>query len=169
MARGVRGSGVRTSREQETHDATDVHDDEVILFEESGPLPNIPARAGYDQRWVRVATKEGDDARNIARAAQRGWKPRPVESVPKAYQWLTSKREGIGGVIGTHDNILMERHEGISEKVNAINKKRRRDLESAVKNNIFRENVGGSHAGISHNTETSATVERGRPVRIADD
>lgn len=172
MARGVRGSGVRVSREQETHDALGVHDadDEPILFEESGPLPTIPSRAGYVQRWVRVATKQGDDARNLARMAQRGWKPRPIDTVPKAYQWLSSKREGLGGVIGTHDCILMERHEGIQQKAEAIQKQRRRDLETAVKTNLFREhkNIGGASAGITPDYESKATVERGRP-RVADD
>lgn len=170
MARGVRGSGVRQSREQETRDALGVHDEEAILFEESGPLPQIPSRAGYVQRWVRVSTKHGDDARNMARMAQRGWKPRPADTVPKAYQWLTSKREGMGGVIGTHDCVLMERSEGIQRKAEAIQKQKRRDLETAVKTNLFREhqNLGGDRAGITPNYDSKATVERGRPM-VADD
>jgi hypothetical protein len=118
-----------------------------------------------------VATKQGDDARNLARAAQRGWKPRPPETVPKAYQWLTVKSEGMGGVIGTHDCILMERHEAIQKKAEAIQKQRRRDLETAVKSNLFREhhNIGGASVGMTPNFESSASVERGRPVRVADD
>lgn len=153
----------RKSRVQTNRDAESIHDAPEILFEESGPLPQIPPRAGYSQRWVRVATKEGDDARNIARMSQRGWRPRNPETVPASLQMFAVKREGLGGVIGTHDCILMERHQDISAKEADHNRGMRRDLERAVKGNIFNETNGN----VTH--ESKSSIERGRPVTVADD
>jgi hypothetical protein len=146
------------------HDAVSVHDDEpTILFEEAGPLPQIKARPGFAQRWVRVATKEGADGQNIARMAQRGWKPRPADTVPKALQFYTVQKEGLGGVVGTHDCVLMERREEVEARSAAMNKERRRELERAVKGNLFSETKGA----VNHDSRSQ--VERGKRVHVADD
>lgn len=155
--------GAHKSRTQETRDAEGIHDETPILFEESGPLPNIPPRPGYAQRWVRVATKEGADPQNIARMSQRGWTPRPADTVPKAIQVYTVQKEGMGGVIGTHDCILMERHEDMNRRASEANKQRRRELERAVKGNLTAETRGH----VKHDSRSE--IERGRPVRVADD
>lgn len=155
--------GAHKSRTQDERESEGVHEDSPILFQEAGPLPVFRPRPGYSQRWVRIATKEGDDAGNMARMAQRGWKPRDPATIPKAMQMYTVKREGMGGVIGTHDCILMERHQGISDQESARKKSMRRDLEKAVKGNLFNETRGA----VEH--ESRSNVERGRPVHIADD
>jgi len=164
-------NGVHTSRDQETRDSIPIHMDS-ISFEDEGPLPDIPARAGYAQRWVRVKKGRDEDARNIYNSTRKGWLPRAVETVSKALQGLTVQREGFGGVIGSHDMVLMERHEGI-DKASADHKKQaRRNLTTAVKENLFSEHrsLGGSNTGLgSPGFEDRAQVERGRRVSVADD
>ncbi len=159
---------VHESREQESRDS---YEFDPLAFEESGPLPEIPARRGYVQRWVRVSIKGKDDARNISTRARRGWRPRQANSVDTSYQHMLVNHQGLTGVIGTQDAILMERPLELHKKVEAIERKKRRDLEIAVKKNIFREHqrIGGSDTGFSAPVnEQTAKIIRGSPI-IADD
>lgn len=164
----------RTSRDQMTHDATDglELEDAYVLDDDSGPLPNIPARSGYAQYWARAAIGPHADARNLMRMQRRGWRPRSVESVPKGYQDLKLEGTSLGTVISTHDLILMERPLEIQNKVLANKQQRTRDMERAVKRNIFRDHqeLGGSDTGFTAPVnEDRARVERGQPLVLGDD
>lgn len=166
-------TGVRTSREQTTHEAEGVHDD-IIDFEPQGPLPDISARPGYAQRWVRAVRDGKPDAHNLFAAARRGWLARKPETVPQTLQWLTVQREGIGGCIGTHDMVLMERHSELDAREASVKRRDRRERERAVKNNLFSEyrsirNAGGGDLVTAPEMENSARVERGRAPVIQDD
>lgn len=164
----------RQSRAQQESSRDNVHaiDFDPMAFEESGPLPEIPPRPGYVQRWVRVAIRNESDARNLSTRTRRGWTPRPADTVDKAYQHMFAFNESMGGIIGTHDLVLMERPVEIHRKAEQIEAKKRRDLELAVKSNLFREhnNMGGSSSGFTAPSDegSSARVELGRP-QIADD
>jgi hypothetical protein len=162
------------SRAQQEQARDNVHmvDFDPLAFEESGPLPEIPARDGYVQRWVRAAIRNESDARNLSTRSRRGWTPRPADTVDKAYQHMFVFNESMGGIIGTHDLVLMERPVEIHRKAEQIEAKKRRDLERAVKSNLFREhkNIGGSSSGFTApSDESTARVERGRSPQIADD
>lgn len=160
---------LRLSREQSQRSAEPIHD-EHISFEETGPLPEITPRPGYVQRWVRVGIKNDADSRNIARSMQLGWSPRSPDTVPVALQALTVQRAGMGGVIGVHDMVLMERREEIEQKSRAHELRKAKDQERAVQNNFYSEhkNLGGNANGIIPNSRFDAQVERGRPM-IKDD
>jgi hypothetical protein len=168
--RGPR-AGVRTSRNQETREAAGVHD-MPIDFEPTGPLPDIPARPGYAQRWIRVKKGKENDAQNLFAAQRRGWAPRSPNTVPKSMQWLCSQREGIGDCIGTPDMVLMERPNELNAREVEAKRRGRRAIEQAVKSNLFSEykQMGGSATGFTAPAdESSSQVERGRRPAIQDD
>ncbi|RJQ53484.1 MAG: hypothetical protein C4521_07500 [Actinobacteria bacterium] len=149
-----------------------VHDDDLVNFEPTGPLPDIEARPGFAQRWVRTRKGNDADAHNLFAAARRGWAPRSPSSVPKALQWLTVQREGLGGCIGTHDMVLMERPNELNAREADVKRRDRRERERAVKNNLFSEykGIGGARSGMTApDVENSSRVERGRAPAIQDD
>lgn len=143
-----------------------------VSFEEQGNLPNVKPREGYVQRWIRVEVRGDDDRKNIYNAMRKGWTPRPADSAPVTLRWLTTQREGLGNVIGTHDMVLMERPIEINDQEAALKKAQRREQIRAVKQNLFNEhaNLGGSRTGLSAPImESSARVEQGQPVKIQND
>ena len=159
----------RTTRDQQTRDAT-ADFDESFLFEDPGVLPKIEARPGMAQYWARVRHGNEVDTRNMLKMKQRGWLPRTADSVPKAYQSLTTQDESFGGVIGTHDLVLMERPIALQKRVNAHHRKVTDEREQAVKRNIFRDhkNMGGSGTGFTEpEVEDKHRVEKG--VLLDDD
>lgn len=164
-------TGAHTTRNQETRDAAGVRD-EPISFEAQGPLPNIGARPGFAQRWIRARKGNEPDAQNLFAATRRGWTPRSPDTVPKSLQFLTVQREGIGGCVGTHDMVLMERPNELNAREVAVKRDDRRDREMAVKNNLFSEykHMGGSSTGFSApDVQNDARIERGRAPAIQDD
>lgn len=149
-----------------------VRDSIPVIFEEQGNLPNVPARDGYVHRWIRVEIRGDADRKNVYNAMRKGWSPRPADSVPVTLRWLTSQREGMGNVVGTHDTVLMERPIDINDQEAALKKSQRREQIKAVKQNLFNEhaNLGGSGTGLSAPImESSARVETGQPVKIQND
>lgn len=167
----AKNTGAHETRNQANRDANPVHD-EPVNFEPQGPLPDIEPRPGYAQRWVRARKGTEPDAQNLFAAHRRGWVPRSPDSVPKALQFLTVQREGFGGVIGTHDTVLMERPNELNAREAQMKRRDRREREQAVKNNLFSEyrNMGGANTGFSApDVENSARVERGRAPSIQDD
>lgn len=166
-------NAARESREQVTREAEsrETFEFDPSVLDEFGPLPNIPARPGYAQRWVRVAIGNEADARNISTRYRRGWRPRTSDSVDKSLHHMLVNREGFGNVIGTHDVILMERPLEIQKKIEAHQRKQVRDLEQAVKHNLFREHkdLGGNQTGFNQpRDESEARVVKGAP-RIMED
>lgn len=160
----------RTTRTQASREETPVRE-EAISFETDSALPDIPAREGYDQRWIRVRANNQDDAKNIYTASRRGWTPRSPGTVGKAQNFLCIQREGLGGVVGTHDMVLMERPHAISRKEAEVRRGARRGRTEAVKGGLFSEykNLGTSEEHFTRpSVESSNRVERGRPV-IQDD
>ena len=165
-------SRTRTSRDQETYEKDDVRaaDFDAIFLDDSGPLPEIPPRPGYVQRWVRTRVRNDDDARNLSIRARRGWQPRMADTVDKSYHHMVIQNENMGGIIGTHSLVLMERPMAIHRKAEQIERNKVRDLERAVRGNLFREhqNMGGNSNGMVPHEESTANVERGSP-RVLDD
>lgn len=165
-------TSTHTSRAQATRAETPVHDDDPVFLEETGPLPEIPPRPGYTQRWIAVRNSQGPNTRRLMRAYQRGWRPRPPDSVGKAYQMLTVEHEGLGGVISTGNMALFERSEAITQKARAIVRERTRALERAIGHNLFAEHErlrrDGDTGFVPRRPELESRVERGQ-MRIAPD
>lgn len=165
---GTKSSSRTKTRNEDTRDA---ESREAVSFDpgvldDLGPLPDIPARPGYSQRWVRVAIGSEPDARNMATRSRRGWSPRQADTIEPHLRYMAINREEFGNVIGNHDVILMERPTEIQNKVQAHERKKVDDLTAAVKHNIFREHreMGGNRTGFeSPRDESQSQVERGRP------
>lgn len=168
-AQGHGRDDVPQSHDQITHDA-ETHEEfefDPAMLDDLGPIPNIPARDGYVQRWVRNRLKNEEDGRNLYARSMRGWTPRDPASLPNALRFMGSAHNGQG-VIATKDLILMERPQAIHDKVVAHNRKRVKELELGVKHALFRETKGFTNAGFTApEYETKASVKRG--VRIQED
>lgn len=166
---------VRPTREQETREADPVHEIDPLMFEDNGPLPQVPEREGYTRRWIRITKgmSNDPDARNIVRATQRGWAPVDPKTLPRALQWLTVQNQTLGSVCGTHDLILMERRNEIQQYVVERKREEIRKRTSAIKRSVFSDyqDLGGRDTGFtSPQDESRMQVERGRkPVNIPDD
>jgi len=161
----------RDSRDQETRESNDLHDVNEPIFEDTGPLPEVPARDGYSQRWIRVHNGNEEDGRNIYAASRKGWTPRTLETVGEAYKWLTTKLGDRGNIVGTKSMVLMERPIELDRRASQVTKGRRHELENAVKQNLFSEHngLGGSTTGFTApKVDSTVQVERGQPV-VADD
>jgi hypothetical protein len=171
-AASSKATGTRKSRTQEEleHDLSHIEFDSA-LFDQEGSLPEIPKREGYEQRWVRVQMGGRTDARNLSTRARLGWVPRPADTVGGEYQSMVVQNETMGGIIGTHDCVLMERPMAFHQKAKQIKRQRVHDLETAVRRNIFREHnqLGGADSGFTApRDESKARLERGVP-RVLDD
>ena len=135
-------------------------------------LPEIPARPGMAQRWVRTRRGSEDDARNLARMTQRMWHPRDPKTVPEHFKWMTILKEGLGSVVCTDDLILMERDERVQRRAEELQRQRVNTATTAVKRNLFADydaNVGNGSGFSAPIDDSRASVERGRPVDIPDD
>lgn len=163
-------ANTRTSREQESRENSPIHE-EVVDFSEQGPLPSIKARPGMDQRWVRIRKGSEMDAQNMGKAVRHGWRPRAPDSVPEHLQFMLAQREGLGGCIGTHDMVLMERSEKIGAQQRAMLRDARRGIEKAVKNKLHEDFKGAREQGFSapDNEGSTTRIERGRKPTIQDD
>jgi len=156
------------TQESKEHEVVDF---DPFVNEDQGPLPEIPARDGYAQRWVRVAIGNQPDLRNISTAERRGWKPRPIDTVHKSLRFMKADLSEFGGVIGTHSCVLMERPKAINDKVAMYERKKVKDLNVAVKNMIGRDyqNMGGSRSGFTApSADYENRVTRGK-LRVQDD
>lgn len=166
-------SGVHDSRNQTTREVEGVHEEFPVDFEPAGPLPQIAARPGFVQRWVRVRKGGQDDAQNVFAASRKGWTPRRPDTVPKHLQFMVVQREGIGGCIGTHDCVLMERHEAINAREVAYKRNERKARIAAVRGNLFSEarsiDSSGRYVTAPSSEGSARTVERGRMPVIQDD
>lgn len=160
-----------TRATRDTQISTDVEFDDSFLFEDPGTLPNIPPRAGYVQYWARVNRGNAADARNALTKKRRGWRPRPADTIPAAFQDLLIDNDTGSGLISTHDLVLMERPQQLQDKVNQHKRNVIDERERAVKQNVFREhqNIGGAATGLTApEVEDRAKVERGANVLLDD-
>src|SRR3990167_1280939 len=96
------------SREQNLRVNEDVHEEEDNPWIRPASLEAPPARPGMRQRWVRVGTMGKDDPVNSMRKFREGWKPRPVESVPKNFYYPKIASGAHAGFIGVEGMLLCE-------------------------------------------------------------
>ena len=168
-----RDNSVRTSRDQENRESEtrQAFEFDPSVLDEFGPLPNIPARQGYAQRWVRVAIGNEADAKNMSTRARRGWLPRQASTVDQNLKYMFVERANFGNVIATHDVILMERPLELHKKIEQHERNKVRDMEKALKHNLFREHreMGGNRTGFNAPIdESTSKVIKGSP-RVMED
>ncbi len=165
---------LRLSREQETRAAVE------DIGPDGGwaPTPftaSPPAREGMEQRWIRVRLGGQIDIQNYLRQQQRGWRPRPADTLPSGYMLLKQNLEAQfgeqGSIIGNQDSILMERPLSLGNKVRAYYAKQTQRLKMQISefigDNMPRKH--GTRGGSVAELEMNATVGDGRRPPIASD
>jgi len=103
-----RPSTLHEGRDQLLHDAQDIHQENDEQWVRPSSLPEIPARSGYVQRWIRVSSGGKADASNISRRFREGWRPRRIETVPKNIGVPKLNTGEYSGCVGVEGSVLME-------------------------------------------------------------
>ena len=101
-------------------------------------LPEPDKEAGYAYRWVRVATLNNPDPRNLSGKLREGWEPVRIEEQPK-FQLLVDPNSRykdnieIGGLLlcKTPEEFVQQRNEYYAGQAQAQNE--------AVDNNLMRQ------------------------------
>lgn len=154
---------VHETRAYDTYSEDDIHVSEDTPWVRPTSLEAPAPRKGFRQRWVRVGSMEQDDPTNTARKFREGWKPRPVESLPKGYHAPTISHGKWAGCVGVEGMILCE----MPEKLALQRQKHYQDKTELVTNTIDRELQNQSHPAMPVTQERSSKVVRN--VKVADD
>jgi len=158
----------RLSREQELHEAEQLHEEYGDRWEESDLLStkNIPAREGFVQRWVRTTVKGNDDQSNVFRKLNKGWRPRMRDTIPKGQFVMSIQFQG-SEVIGIHGMLLMERPVNMQVRERMANMQKTDMQLEAVKQNMFRVHEPGKGL-TSPKMNIESSVSRGRKAIVDD-
>lgn len=160
-----------TSRDQEMREMDDTREDEEIDFDSMfHPTQSLAApapREGFVQRWVRMQTGNEHDAQNMMRRQQTGrWTPRDPSTIKENFFLQHAKQ---GDMIVIRGMVLMERPQKIHDAAKKWKKQRIADqmtrVETDIRDSQFAQ--GGMRPFVS--PETRSTVQRGKPVRVAED
>ena len=124
----------RKTRELETRDIQE----RPKQWQQPELLPEPDKQAGYAYRWIRVATLNNADPRNLSAKLREGWEPVRIEEQPK-FQLLVDPNSRyrdnieIGGLLlcKTPDEFVKQRNDYYSKQTNA-------QME-AVDNNLMRQ------------------------------
>ena len=158
----------RLSRNQETYDSDDVHEEYPDDFEPPELLDAPDPRPGFVQRWVSTHIAGVPDVRNMARKANVGWRPRSKDTVKAGIHAPTIAHGQFEGRIGVEGMVLMERPIKLHQAYARKNRRKIRELEEAVKNNLL--NVHQPGVGLGQPTmETSSRVTQGNRPEPAPD
>jgi hypothetical protein len=101
-------------------------------------LPEPDKQAGYKYRWIRVATLNQADPRNLSAKLREGWEPVRIEEQPK-FQLLVDPNSRykdnieIGGLLlcKTPEEFVAQRNKYYSDQANA--------QMAAVENTLMRQ------------------------------
>jgi len=154
---------VHETRAYDTYSEDDVHVTESTPWVRPTSLEAPTARKGFTQRWIRVGSMGSDDPTNTARKFREGWKPRPVESLPKGYHAPTISHGKWAGCIGVEGMILCEMPSKLLAKRNAHFRAKTDTITGAIDQDLQKH----SHPAMPITQERSSKVVRN--VKIATD
>lgn len=163
MPRGIPNKTTRTSREQETWDAAAVDRDYSDISEDTGPLPDIPPREGFSQRWMRTKIGGEDDPKNISSSINKGWRRRDPATIPPEFSAPSIYVDGIGDSVGISGFILVERPEKMSSAYKQRVRQRTDSQMQAVNEALKSTHAAQDNSGFGppKATEEKTTVTRG--------
>lgn len=159
----------RTSRDQESREGDVIHEEYNDEWEEMSLLDtqNVPARAGFVQRWVRTEINGDADSSNMNRKFNQGWRPRLANTVAKG-EFVPTIKYQRSNVIGMQGMILMERperqHAAHGRAIKADTKNQMRSVDESM----FKAHSANSGM-TAPERDSSSRVTRGKNVRVADD
>lgn len=102
-------------------------------------LPQPDKQAGYQYRWVRVATLNQADARNISSKLREGWEPVRIEEQPK-FKLLVDPNSRFKDNIEVAGLLLCKMPAEFVDQRKEYFAKQTRDQIDSVDNNFMREN-----------------------------
>jgi hypothetical protein len=157
------------SHEQETWDDISVHDIDIEQNGESNVLPNIRARDGFTQRWIRTKLNGEDDPRRIASAFNQHWRRRDPSTIPAGEMAPSIHVEGVGECIGLSGMVLMERPEAISAQYARRVRQQTKTQMDAVDESLFQSHTANSGFGAPQRVEDKTQVKVGSGIIPDDD
>ena len=101
-------------------------------------LPEPDKQAGYAYRWIRVATLNSPDPRNLSSKLREGWEPVRIEEQPK-FQLLVDPSSRYKDNIEIGGLLLCKTPEEFVEQRNAYYAKQTEAQTDAVDNNLMRQ------------------------------
>ena len=101
-------------------------------------LPEPDKQAGYSYRWIRVATLNNADPRNLSAKLREGWEPVPLEEQPK-FQLLVDPNSRFKDNIEIGGLLLCKTPEEFVQQRNAHFASQTQAQTEAVDNNLMRQ------------------------------
>ncbi len=101
-------------------------------------LPEPDKQAGYAYRWIRVATLNQADPRNLSSKLREGWEPVRIEEQPK-FQLLVDPNSRYKDNIEIGGLLLCKTPEEFVSQRNAYYAKQTLAQTEAVDNNLMRQ------------------------------
>jgi hypothetical protein len=143
--------------------------EEEHFFDEA-TLRNIPPRAGFVQRWVRVKMphSKDPDTSNYDKKIQRGWRPRSIDTCP-GYKHPDLNIGTSEGIIRVAGHILMERPIELQERERAHIDHKTAEMTKALNLNAGDMPKSNKYFGDIQIEQRKVNAEIGyRPVKVAD-
>lgn len=109
------------------------------VWQPAALLPDPDRQPGYAYRWVRVATMNEHDARNISAKLREGWEPVRVEEQPQ-YQYFLDPNSRFKDNIEIGGLLLCKAPKELMKQRKAYFAKRNQDQMESVDSNFMREN-----------------------------
>ena len=122
-------------------------------------LPQPDKQAGYQYRWVRVATLNQADARNISSKLREGWEPVRIEEQPK-FKLLVDPNSRFKDNIEVAGLLLCKMPAEFVEQRKEYFAKQTRDQIDSVDNNFMREN--DPRMPLFRERKSSASIGKGK-------
>lgn len=101
-------------------------------------LPEPDKQAGYAYRWIRVATLNQADPRNLSAKLREGWEPVRIEEQPK-FQLLVDPNSRYKDNIEIGGLLLCKTPEEFVDQRNTFYAKQTQSQTDAVDNNLMRQ------------------------------
>jgi hypothetical protein len=125
---------VKTTRELETRAVSE----RPTQWMQPELLPEPDKQAGFAYRWVRVATLNNADPRNLSAKLREGWEPVRIEEQPK-FQLLVDPNSRYKDNIEIGGLLLCKTPEEFVQQRNAHFAKQTAAQTEAVDNNLMRQ------------------------------
>ena len=124
----------KTTRELETRAVSQ----RPSSWQQAELLPEPDKQAGFAYRWVRVATLNNADPRNLSSKLREGWEPVRIEEQPK-FQLLVDPNSRYKDNIEIGGLLLCKTPEEFVEQRNAHFARQTQAQTEAVDNNLMRQ------------------------------